>query len=82
MARRKTMEKGVPITLWLDESVVVEIDRLADSINLSRSRFIRNLVATGLDDARAMDATGLFKRMKEIERWKSCIAASRNINEA
>ena len=71
MARPRKMEKGIPVTLWLDEPVVAEIDRLADQINLSRSRFIRNLVASGLQDAKLMDMMGLFKLMKKIEKGGS-----------
>lgn len=71
MARPKKLENGIPVTLWLDETAVSEIDRLADQINLSRSRFIRNLVSSGLQDAKLMDMMGLFKLMKKIEKGES-----------
>lgn len=70
MANKRRVEKGISVTVWVDEEMLERIDRLADKVNLSRSRFMRNLVEISLDDLEAMDAVGLVTLLLKIEKAK------------
>ena len=67
MARPKKSKVGMAITIWMDEKDVARVDRLAESLGLSRSRMIANLAKAGLEDAEVMDAFGLFSFVRRIE---------------
>lgn len=67
MARPKGNKVGMAITVWMDEKDVARIDRLADSLGLSRSRMVSNLAKAGLEDAEVMDAFGVFSLVRRIE---------------
>jgi hypothetical protein len=44
----------------LEDDVVARIDRIAEKLDLSRSQMMRNMLLIGIDDAEAVDKTGLF----------------------
>ncbi len=67
MARPAMVDKGIPVTVWLDQDLVDQIDRIGGKIELSRSRFVRNLIAIGLEDAKLCDALGLLTLMRKVE---------------
>lgn len=56
------------VNLYLDVAVIEEIDRIAEKAGLSRSRFARNLLLLGLDEARTLDAFGLFTLVRKFEK--------------
>jgi len=55
MARPKAKEAKKQYTVMLKPSVVEEIDRLADKLELSRSQFMSNLIEMGIDDAKGLE---------------------------
>lgn len=57
--------------LYLDAKTIAEIDRLAEKVGISRSRLIRNLLLMGLDDAKTLDAFGLFTLIRKLEGMMS-----------
>ena len=61
MARPKLKEAKKQYTIMLKPSVVNEIDKLAEKLDLTRSQLMGNLVESGLDDAKLFDNLGLFK---------------------
>lgn len=67
MARSKGVKVGMPVMVWMNEDDVARIDRLAESLGLSRSRMTANLAKAGLEDAEVMDAFGLFSLVRRIE---------------
>ena len=67
MANIKRVEKGTPVTVWLDEDTLELIDGLAEKADMSRSRLLRNLIKVGADELRTMDKWGLIKLMRMVE---------------
>lgn len=67
MARKKEVEDGVKITLFLDEPLVARVDKIAHKARLSRSRLIRNLVEVGLQETETLDAMGILGFVMKIE---------------
>jgi metal-responsive CopG/Arc/MetJ family transcriptional regulator len=61
MGRPKSQEAKKQYTVMLKPSIVREMDRLADKLDLSRSQLIANLVESGLDDAKILERIGAFK---------------------
>jgi hypothetical protein len=56
------------VNMYLDVDTICEIDRLAEKVGISRSRLARNLLLMGLDDAKTLDAFGIFTL---IRKWES-----------
>lgn len=54
MSRPKEEEK-IQINIKLNKSKVEEIEKLAKRLKLSRSKMIKNLIDSGLDDAKIID---------------------------
>jgi hypothetical protein len=73
MANTKRVEKGIPITVWLDEGTVTLIDELAGKADMSRSRLVRNLIKVGVDDFKMMDSMGLITVLRKVEAAKEGI---------
>lgn len=61
MARPKLKEPKKQYTIMLKPSVVEEIDKLAVKLDISRSKFMANLVESGLEDAKVLDKLQVFK---------------------
>lgn len=70
MANKKLVEKGVHVHLWLDESMVKRIDELANKVELSRSRLVRNLIESGLEDTEVLDMVGILGLVKKYESFR------------
>ena len=75
MARPKKDEKKVQYTVMLKPSTIKEIEKLAKSARLPTGTFARNLLLTGLDDARLFYKAGLLslfgtgrKKFEEIKK--------------
>lgn len=64
MARPKVNEPKQQFTIMLKPSVIKEIDKLAEKIDLSRSQFMANLIEMGLDDAKILDKMGFLNAIK------------------
>ena len=54
----------VQITVKIEEEKLKEMDKVADRLSLTRSQFIRNCIDNGFDDAKLLDAAGLFDAVK------------------
>lgn len=67
MANTKKVEKGIPITVWLDEDTVTLINDLAEKADMSRSRLVRNLIKVGADELKTMDSWGLITILRKVE---------------
>lgn len=64
MARPKAKEPKQQFTVMLKPSIVKEIDKLADKIEISRSQLMANLIEIGLDNARVLNAIGMVDIIK------------------
>lgn len=48
----------------LEDNVIERIDRLAETLDLSRSQVLRNLIMVALEDAEILNKTGILKVLK------------------
>ena len=64
MARPKSKEPKQQYTVMLKPSIVKDIDRIADKLEISRSQLMANLIDSGLDDARILDKLGVLAIIK------------------
>lgn len=62
--------KGKVISVYLDEAFVDQVDALANKIGITRSQMLRNLAMAGYDDAKILDAFGLFTLIRKIENMR------------
>jgi metal-responsive CopG/Arc/MetJ family transcriptional regulator len=62
------MEKslGGKIIVRVNEDDLKEIDQLAKQLGIDRSRMIRNMLSTALDDMRIMRKVGVFSLVRFI----------------
>lgn len=67
MSRPVIVEDAVNVSLKIEKKVVKDIDKLARKLGLSRSRLMRNLLLSGWDDARGLDALGVFTLVLKAE---------------
>ena len=51
-------------TIQLDSDFVAKVDKMADSLGLSRSQMMRNLMESGYEDAAMLERVGLFAAFK------------------
>lgn len=71
--RKKVKEMGkVVVSVYCDEKWVERVDALAAKIGVSRSQMIRNLAMVGYEDAKILDAFGVYTLIRKVEdawRW-------------
>lgn len=60
-------EGGTRVTLYLDAELVQRVDALAKKLGVNRSQMFRNLVECGYEDAKLLDAVGLFTLFRKIQ---------------
>jgi len=53
-------QKKITVNFQLKEDVVNLIDSYGKTLGLNRSQMLRNLVLSGLDDAKVLKATGVL----------------------
>lgn len=68
MARPKGDRIGRAITVWMDEEDVARIDRLAETMGISRSRMSSNLAKLGLQEAELLEVFELFSQLRNLDR--------------
>ena len=61
MKKEKKKETKVQVTIMLEPSIIEEIETLAKKLGLSRSQFMRNLLLSGYDDAKALNSLKLLE---------------------
>lgn len=64
MARPKISEPKKQYTVMLKPSVVKEIDRIAQKVDISRSQLMANLIEMGLDDTKILEKTKMLEIVK------------------
>lgn len=70
---RKTIDEEKlteTISLRFSKSEIKEIEKIANDINISKTRFMRNLVLTSLDTAKVYHKIGILKGAKKIIDFK------------
>lgn len=50
--RRKPMERGVPVSVWLRVGLMVQLDRAADREGISRSEYVERALVNELENKR------------------------------
>jgi len=75
MPRPKKDNKMVQYTIMLDPDIIKEIKAMAKNNDMPPAALARNLLMTGLDDARLFDKAGILRLFsggkKQIEKIKS-----------
>ena len=61
-------EKKIQVCFTVEASVVELIDYYAAKVDWSRSQMVRNLLLCGLDDAKVMNAMGVFDVVR-LTNW-------------
>lgn len=62
--------EGMQVSVWVDAEFIRKVDVLADKLHISRTRMLRNLMLAGYDDARLLDAFGLFTLFQKVEEMR------------
>ncbi len=85
MARgRKTIDKepiNNNLTIRFSDKELAEIEKLAKELNMPKTRFIRNLALSGLEDAKALNKIGALKGAKKLLDFKERFTNSSNYQE-
>lgn len=58
---------GIRVTVYLDAAFVQRVDVLADKLGVNRSQMLRNLAECGYEDAKLLDAVGLFTLCRKLQ---------------
>lgn len=70
---RKTIDKEAlteTISLRFTKEEMEEIEKIAEELDMPKTRFMRNLVLTSLDDARVFHKMGILKGAKKFIDFK------------
>jgi hypothetical protein len=54
-------ERGMTISLWMNQETLDEIDKTADWANIRRSKLIQNLIDVGIEEINIFNALGIIK---------------------
>jgi len=76
----KQKEKKLQINFVIEESKVELIDYYAEKVDRSRSQFLRGLILNGLDDARIMNAVGIFDLVKLVRGGRQMKLLATEVN--
>ncbi len=57
----KKKERGMAISLWMNQETLDEIDKTAEWADLKRSKLIQNLIEVGIDEMKVFKALGIIK---------------------
>jgi len=60
----KMVGKKIQITVGLEPRAIELIDYYAEKVGCPRGQMVRNLIMNGLDDAKIMNAMGVFDLIK------------------
>ena len=72
-AGRKTIDgeaRNINISIRLSETEMKEIEKIAKELDMPKTKFIRNLALTGLDDAKLLSKLGILKGAKKLTDFK------------
>ncbi len=76
MAGKKHLGDTVTISINIEAETLRRIDALAERLDLSRSRLMRNLLTVSLDEVELMDDFKIFLFMRKLEEAKKYISKS------
>lgn len=51
--RRKPLERGVPVSVWMRVGLLVQLDRAADREGISRSELVERAIANEVEQKRS-----------------------------
>ncbi len=54
--RRKPMDRGLPVSVWMRVGLLVQLDRAADKEGISRSELVERAVVNDLESKRPQSA--------------------------
>lgn len=60
------------VNFRLSDDELAKVDRLADKAGLTRSQYIRNLIATGVEEVEVMEKFGIIRAVitiRDIAEW-------------
>lgn len=58
------------VKVYLPKEITDEIERLAKKHKIPESKLCRNLLMSGLDDAKLLDRLGALKLAGLVQKWK------------
>lgn len=70
---RKTIDKEAlteTISLRFSKNEMIEIEKIANDLDMPKTRFMRNLVITSLDEAKALHKYGILKGAQKAIDFK------------
>lgn len=70
---RKTIDKEAlteTISLRFSKEEMQEIEKIAKDLNMPKTRFLRNLALTSLDDAKVLHNMGILKGATKLKEFK------------
>ena len=66
------------ISLRFSKNELKEIEEIAKTLNIPKTRFIRNLTLAGLEDAKTLNKIGALKGAKKLLDFKERLFNSKN----
>ena len=80
-AGRKAIDgeaRNINISIRLSEKEIKEIEEIAKELDMPKTKFIRNLALTGLDDAKILSKMGILKGAKKLADFKERLKQPEN----
>lgn len=81
-------ERGMALSLWMNQETLNEIDKTAEWAKIKRSKFIQNLIEVGIEEMKVFKSLGIIKLSlisldlkKQWQRARSEIEDQENIGE-
>lgn len=81
---RKTIDKEPlteTISIRFTKSELEEIEKIADKLNLPKTRLIRNMALSGLEEARFLNNIGALKGAQKLLDFKDRLMNPKNYQE-
>lgn len=80
MAKPVIIDQRMVISLHIEADIVRGVEKLAKKLGMSRNRLMRNLLLSGWEDARTLDAWGLFTLVMKAEAFMETVKAAKADN--
>jgi len=77
---RKSIDKEAlseTISLRFSKEELQDIEKIANELDMPKTRFMRNLVLSSLDDAKFLNKIGILKGAKKLNDFKEKILKSK-----
>ena len=63
------------LTIRFSDKELAEIEKIAKELDIPKTRFIRNLTLSGLEDAKALNKIGVLKGAKKLIDFKEKLSS-------